>query len=68
MSPFPHLLQFHTTDGKLLRSWNGFRALGYNFLICLFAVAVIHPGFSWITWGTIIPDPFFRLKIKNMQK
>ncbi|KAG9006096.1 hypothetical protein FRB94_001001 [Tulasnella sp. JGI-2019a] len=51
-----------------LLSWNGFRALGYNLFICFISMVLIHGAFSFFTWGTLLPDPFFRLKIKNMHK
>lgn len=25
-------------------------------------------AFSWITWGSIIPDPYFRLRVNRMHK
>ncbi|KAG8989608.1 hypothetical protein FRB93_003580 [Tulasnella sp. JGI-2019a] len=31
-------------------------------------MVLIHGAFSFFTWGTLLPDPFFRLKIKNMHK
>jgi len=72
----PTPLQGHTaffdTDGDGIiwprDTWRGFRILGYNLLICLFSVIAIHGAFSYLTWGSLLPDPFFRLKIKNMHK
>jgi len=29
---------------------------------------IIHSGLLYVTWGSIIPDPFFRLKIKHMHR
>ncbi|KAF8635869.1 hypothetical protein AX15_000058 [Amanita polypyramis BW_CC] len=46
----------------------GFRQLGFNILLSLLAVVIIHLGFSYPTYGTFIPDPFFRLKIKNIHR
>ncbi|KAL0945609.1 hypothetical protein HGRIS_014764 [Hohenbuehelia grisea] len=45
----------------------GFRDIGFGAILSLIAVVVIHGAFSWVTWGWI-PDPFFRLKVKNMHR
>ncbi len=49
-------------------TYRGFRAIGFNLLISLFAVVAIHPTFSYPTVSGILPDPFFRLYIANMHK
>ncbi|KAK2465194.1 hypothetical protein APHAL10511_002548 [Amanita phalloides] len=46
----------------------GFRRLGFGILFSLLAVIIIHPALSYTTYGTLLPDPFFRLKIKNMHR
>ncbi|KAF9449328.1 Caleosin-domain-containing protein [Macrolepiota fuliginosa MF-IS2] len=44
------------------------RELGFGLFWTVFGMMSIHLAFSWITWGTIIPDPFFRLKVNRMHK
>jgi hypothetical protein len=44
----------------------GFRELGYNLLIQLFATFVIHFGMSYATLNSWVPDPFFRIYVKNI--
>ncbi|KWU41673.1 Caleosin-domain-containing protein, partial [Rhodotorula sp. JG-1b] len=48
-----------------LDTWRGFREMGYNFFWCTFAMCVIHFFFSWFTAPGFLPDPFFRVFIKN---
>lgn len=48
-----------------LDTWRGFREMGYNFFWCTFAMCVIHFFFSWFTAPGVLPDPFFRVFIKN---
>lgn len=49
-------------------TFKGFRALGFNILLCLLSVLVIHVNFSYPTVPGYIPDPFFRIYIKNIHK
>ncbi|GAA5983354.1 hypothetical protein JCM11641_006043 [Rhodosporidiobolus odoratus] len=48
-----------------LDTWRGFRELGYSFFWCCFAMSVIHFFFSWFTAPGFLPDPFFRVFLKN---
>ncbi|RXW21105.1 hypothetical protein EST38_g4765 [Candolleomyces aberdarensis] len=49
-------------------TYNGFRDIKFGIVLSLLAVLVIHSGLSYMTWGTWLPDPFFRLRIKNMHR
>ncbi|KAF9007881.1 Caleosin [Cyathus striatus] len=51
-----------------LDTFRGFRDLKFSLFWTIVATLVIHGGFSYVTWGHIFPDPFFRLKIKNMHR
>ncbi|TFK71704.1 Caleosin-domain-containing protein [Pluteus cervinus] len=60
----------HDGDGIIWPSdtfW-GFRELKFNAFISMLAMFIIHTGFSYATWGSWIPDPFFRLKINHMHR
>ncbi|KAF8798294.1 Caleosin-domain-containing protein [Phlegmacium glaucopus] len=46
----------------------GFRELNFPIVLAFIAMVFIHGGLSYVTWGTLLPDPFFRLKIKNMHR
>ncbi|BGP19787.1 hypothetical protein JCM10213_003096 [Rhodosporidiobolus nylandii] len=48
-----------------LDTWRGFRELGYSFFWCTFAMSVIHFFFSYFTAPGFLPDPFFRVFLKN---
>ncbi|BGP51369.1 hypothetical protein JCM10450v2_007307 [Rhodotorula kratochvilovae] len=48
-----------------LDTWRGFREMGYSFFWCTFAMSVIHFFFSWFTAPGFLPDPFFRIFLKN---
>ncbi|GAA5843257.1 hypothetical protein JCM11251_002264 [Rhodosporidiobolus azoricus] len=48
-----------------LDTWRGFREMGYSFFWCCFAMSVIHFFFSWFSAPGFLPDPFFRIFLKN---
>ncbi|ODQ55026.1 calcium binding protein Caleosin, partial [Saitoella complicata NRRL Y-17804] len=59
-------------DG-IVNPWDtfiGFRALGYNLLLCVIAVVIIHSGFSYPTrlHHSYIPDPLFRVYLDGIHK
>ncbi|KAL7938007.1 Caleosin related domain-containing protein [Trichoderma chlorosporum] len=49
-------------------TFRGLYALGFNFLFCLVSVFVIHFAFSYPTVPGRLPDPFFRIYLKNIHK
>ncbi|KIZ07200.1 hypothetical protein MNEG_0751 [Monoraphidium neglectum] len=57
-------------DGVLwpMDTYVGFRRIGFNRIISFLAVPFIHGSFSYPTGLSWIPDPFFRIHIKNMHK
>lgn len=51
-----------------LDTYGGFRAIGFNILISVSAMFVIHSTFSYPTVRGYLPDPFFRLFLANIHK
>ncbi|KAF7369330.1 putative peroxygenase 3 [Mycena venus] len=47
-------------------TYKGMREIGFNIFIALLAMVIIHIGFSWPTFGTLFPDPFFRIRVSNI--
>ncbi|KAF9560272.1 Caleosin-domain-containing protein [Agrocybe pediades] len=46
----------------------GFREIKFGVFLSIVSVLVIHLGFSYFTWGSWLPDPFFRLRVNLMHK
>jgi peroxygenase len=46
----------------------GFHRLGFNILLCIVSVLVIHGNFSYPTCSGYLPDPFFRIFLANVHK
>eukprot|EP00879_Flechtneria_rotunda_P028503 GHRR01030626.1.p1 GENE.GHRR01030626.1~~GHRR01030626.1.p1 ORF type:complete len:149 (-),score=21.49 GHRR01030626.1:195-641(-) len=46
----------------------GFRRLGFGRVISTLAVPFIHGSFSYPSCPTILPDPFFRIYLKNFHR
>jgi len=46
----------------------GFRRLGFGYLVSSLAVPFIHGSFSYPSNPGIIPDPFFRIWLKNIHR
>lgn len=59
-------------DGQiyLWHTYSGFRELGFSFAFSLFAMFIIHSGFSYPTRlaYSYFPDPWFRLFVGGMHK
>jgi peroxygenase len=57
-------------DGLIMpwESYAGFRVLGYNMLLSLVGTMLVHIFFSYWTLDTWIPDPFFAIVIKNVDR
>ncbi|KAI1297559.1 hypothetical protein EDD11_007032 [Mortierella claussenii] len=51
-----------------LDTFRGFHALGFNFVLSLIALFVIHSNFSYPTAPSWIPDPFFRIWTRRIHK
>ena len=51
-----------------LDTFRGFYALGFGFLLSVFAVFLVHVNFSYPTCPGWVPDPFFRVYLDNIHK
>ncbi|GAA5972484.1 hypothetical protein JCM21900_002106, partial [Sporobolomyces salmonicolor] len=51
-----------------LDTFMGFHDLGFMVPLCVLAVFAIHPTFSWFTLDKWLPDPFFRISVKNIHR
>ncbi|TFK18765.1 Caleosin-domain-containing protein [Coprinopsis marcescibilis] len=49
-------------------TYSGFRDLNFGIVLSFVAMVLIHTGFSYITMGSWVPDPFFRMNIKYMHR
>lgn len=49
-------------------TYRGLRGVGWNILLSLFATIIIHVPFSYPTVPGYLPDPFFRIYLKNIHK
>ncbi|EPT05018.1 hypothetical protein FOMPIDRAFT_1112850 [Fomitopsis schrenkii] len=49
-------------------TYHAFRNLGFNLLMTLFSVFIIHFNFSYPTCPGYLPDPFFRVYLANIHK
>jgi peroxygenase len=66
-----HCLFFDTDDDGIIwpqDTFTGFNLLGYGIFLSFVAVLVIHLNFSYPTLPGILPDPFFRIHLKNIHK
>lgn len=72
MTPLQKHCAFFDRNGDgLIMPWETYesmRILGYNVLLALFATIVIHVFFSYWTLDTWIPDPFFAIVIRNVDR
>ncbi|KAG2023904.1 calcium binding protein Caleosin [Coprinopsis cinerea AmutBmut pab1-1] len=71
-TPLQGHVAFFDRDGDgIIWPWdtyNGFRDIKFGVALSLLAMCIVHFGFSYMTMGSWIPDPFFRLKIKYMHR
>ncbi|KAL7789023.1 Caleosin domain-containing protein [Trichoderma ceciliae] len=51
-----------------LDTFRGFHTLGFNVLLCLLSAFIIHVNFSYPTVTGYLPDPLFRIHLKNIHK
>ncbi|KJA21939.1 hypothetical protein HYPSUDRAFT_186846 [Hypholoma sublateritium FD-334 SS-4] len=66
-----HVAFFDRDDDGIiwpLDTYVGFREIGFGVILSLLSMVIIHSGFSYVTWGSWIPDPLFRLKVKHMHR
>lgn len=73
-APFRSVLQQHVDffdrnkDGiiSMWETYTGFRNLGFGIITSLFAVLLINPWLSILTNESYIPDPLFRIDVRNI--
>ncbi|PWW79761.1 Caleosin-domain-containing protein [Tuber magnatum] len=46
----------------------GFRALGFGIILSAISMVLIHGALSWATMDGLVPDPLFRLYLKNIYR
>lgn len=66
-----HVDFFDRDNDGIIWPWDtfiGFRRLGFGYLISSLAVPFIHGSFSYPSNPGVLPDPFFRVWIKNMHR
>jgi len=72
MTPLQKHIEFFDRNKKgyitPIDTWIGFRALGYNIIMCLIAVFMIHGTMAYASQDSWIPDIFFRVFIKNIRR
>ncbi|KAL7271028.1 hypothetical protein RUND412_006243 [Rhizina undulata] len=51
-----------------LDTFRGFHAIGFNVILSIFAMFIIHMGFAYTTSPSIFPDPFFRIYLNKIHK
>ncbi|KAF1945719.1 caleosin domain-containing protein [Clathrospora elynae] len=51
-----------------LDTYIGFYRLGFGILLSILSMLIIHGNFSYPTCPTWLPDPFFRIYLKNVHK
>lgn len=72
MTPLQKHIEYfdRNKDGILtpIETWVAFRALGYNIIMTLLAIFLIHGTMSYASLDSWIPDIFFRIYIKNIRR
>jgi len=72
MTPLEKHIEFFDRDKDgtitIIETWQSFRALGYNIIMTLIAIFLIHGTMSYGTCDSWIPDIFFRIFIKNIKR
>lgn len=66
-----HVEFFDRSKTGIINPWDtyfGFRDLGFNIPFSLLAIPIIHLNFSYATQDSWIPDPLFRIIIKNIHR
>ncbi|KAJ6457929.1 Caleosin related protein-domain-containing protein [Mycena sanguinolenta] len=65
-----HVAFFDTDNDGILwptDTLNGFQAIGFGLFFSVLSMLVIHSAFSYLTFGTLLPDPFFRIRISQIK-
>ncbi|KAJ6482297.1 Caleosin [Mycena vitilis] len=72
----PKTLQSHVAffdadqDGIIwpLDTYKGCREIGFGIILAAISAMIIHSAFSWVTFGTLLPDPFLRIRVSNIDR
>ena len=63
------LTPWETFEGThQINNYLGFRSLGYNIFMCIYVTIVIHVFLGWLTQDSWIPDPFFTVNLKRIDR
>ncbi|KAJ7488977.1 Caleosin [Mycena latifolia] len=66
-----HVAFFDTdNDGIIwpIDTFKGFHAIGFGVILSFLSMVIIHTGFSYFTFGTLLPDPFFRIRVSHIHR
>ncbi|KAF7354139.1 hypothetical protein MVEN_01101300 [Mycena venus] len=66
-----HVAFFDTDNDDIIwptDTFKGFRAIGFGVFFSLLSMIIIHSGFSYLTFGTLLPDPCFRLRVSRINR
>ncbi|KAJ7131375.1 Caleosin [Mycena epipterygia] len=51
-----------------LDTFKGFRAIGFGLILSFLSMVIIHSAFSYFTLETLLPDPFFRIRVGRVHR
>ncbi|TRM57393.1 Caleosin [Schizophyllum amplum] len=71
MSLQAHVAFFDRDGDGVIAPWDtyrGFRDIGFGLLLALNGAFLIHLTLSYLTYGTLLPDPLFRIRVKHIHK
>ncbi|KAJ7100865.1 Caleosin [Mycena belliarum] len=66
-----HVAFFDTDSDGLIwptDTYKGFRAIGFGLFFSVLSMIIIHSAFSYFTFGTLLPDPFFRIRVAKIHR
>ncbi|KAI1006293.1 hypothetical protein K3495_g1922 [Podosphaera aphanis] len=66
-----HVAYFDTDQDGVIWPWDTFvqfRRLGYNLLLSVLSMFIIHASFSYPTVAGLLPDPFFRIYVAQINR
>ncbi|KAJ6598108.1 Caleosin [Mycena vulgaris] len=49
-------------------TFKGFRSIGFGVILSFLSMIIIHFGFSYFTFGSLLPDPFFRIRVSRIHR
>ncbi|CAA7266348.1 unnamed protein product [Cyclocybe aegerita] len=66
-----HVAFFDTDNDGIIwptDTYAGMRDIKFGVVLAFLSAMIIHSGFSYMSWGTYLPDPLFRLRINRMHR